>query len=472
MTDYFVSSSAGNDTNTGLSHEQAFASITHVNTLLNNNTITRGDTVRFNRGDTFYGKLRPQSLTFTRAGDVRFMPYSVLDINTKPILSSYKLLNIEPGWTMHAVGVWKISLSDANHGTTHTGYDGAQGGETNIGFLKVDGMIYGAKKFTLGELSTAWDFYNDGADLYVKSSANPTTLADDIRAAPDGDGITVGSSQQIIGLKVVGSGGHGIAGSSRRSYIYGNEITECGGSALVGYGDGTTRYGNGIQLWIGSKDSLIEYNMISEIYDAAYSIQGSESSITPNIPRLLNIHFRKNLIHHCAQSVEFWMSGTQIDGAGFINCTVTDNVCLFAGGGRFTQFRPTFANHVHILTYGWDFPDSDLLIGGNVFYDATSAHMYSSLPTPGLTRTGNIVMLRAGTKMMYQDADTIEDAEGWAVADGNDVGTIFGIIPDGEGMNVNDALAWLAESYSLPHSRRMLARLVVIEGQTQAVALA
>lgn len=468
MTDYFVSSSTGSDTNTGLSPEQAFASITHVNTLLNNNTITRGDTVRFKRGDTFYGKLRAQALTFTRAGDVRFLPYGAT--SRKPVLSSYKNLNVEAGWVLHATGVWKVDLSDGQHGTTHTGYDGAQGGEDNIGFLKVDGLIYGAKKFSLGALTEQWDFFSDSATLYVRSSANPATLAEDIQASTNGNGVTLGSSQQYIGLKVVGAGGHGFGGTSRRGYIFGNEVTECGGSALTGFGDGTTRYGNGIELYIGSRDCTVEFNTISECYDVGYTAQGAESAITPNVPQFVRLHFRRNLIFNCGQSIEFWASGTPAADTGFIDCSVTENVMLFAGGGRLASFRPTAINHVHILNYAWDLP-ADIDISGNVFFDAQTAYTYASNAPTGMNRSGNIVMLRAGTKMQYQDAATIEDAASWAVAEGNDDGTTFGIIPDGVGENVNDALAWLADNYSLPHARPMSTRLVDIGGATLAVAL-
>lgn len=470
MTDYFVAAN-GNDTNDGLTLATPFRSITRVNTLLNNATITRGDTVYFRRGDTFYGKLRPLSLTYTRAGDVRFMPYSALPIVTKPILSSYKLLDIPTGWTLHAAGVWKIDLANAAHGTTHTGYDGAQGGASNVGFLKVDGVIWGAKKFTLGALSAQWDFFNDGTTLYVRTSDNPTALASDIRASTDGDGITVGSSHQILGLHVTGSGGCGIAGSSRRSAIYGNRINECGGSALVGYGDGTTRYGNGIQIWIGSRDSVIELNTISETFDVGYTLQGSESSITPNIPRFVNVHFRRNLIYNCTQSIEFWTSGTPSEGTGFINCSVTHNLCIGAGRGQLSKFRPTQINCVHVLTYSWQLPAS-LDVSHNVFVDAASAYTYASggLPT-GMNRHHNLVILRPGTPLSFQVGTPIEEAATWATEVGNDSDTEFvATMPEIEGLGA--VVEWLVEQgHELPHAGPLRLRVIKQDGQAVVAAL-
>lgn len=96
METYYIKNS-GNDANTGLSDAQAWtfaklASFTPVN----------GDTILFNRGETFIGSLDLRKSSVS--GSV--ITYGAYGSGAKPIITSLKTLT---GWTLHSAGIYKIS---------------------------------------------------------------------------------------------------------------------------------------------------------------------------------------------------------------------------------------------------------------------------------------------------------------------------------------------------------------------------
>jgi hypothetical protein len=425
----FYVGAAGNDDADGRSPATAWRSISAVNRRLADGTITHPASVLFERGQTFYGKLRARTDAPTNRGYLTFGAYGPSS-QPRPVISGYVDLSGVAAWRSAGSGNWVADLS-----APHTGYDGAQGGRDNIGFLKVDGTIRGQRVWRAGQLRGPWDFHCDGHQLRVRAPANPGSLARRIEGACDGDAITVGNALWISDLALTGSGGHGIAGSATDLVVVNNEFSELGGSRLYD----TTRYGNGFQAWINSQRVTVAANVFHDIYDVALTAQGDSSSASGSNPGgWVDVTFRNNMVYRCNQSLEFWSQGQS--GIGFSRVLVERNTCLFAGYAWSSNLRPDRDTRVHLLTYGWDLP-ADVTVRHNTFYDATLAYRYSTVPTPGLRCSGNVIAQRAGRALKVKQPETVASAPSWVAKEGNDEGSRFETVPAGAPISVPAALA-------------------------------
>lgn len=403
----FYVSASGSDSADGLTPETAWATIQMVNSALPADR----STVLFRRNDTFYGEFAPPFGCEVGA-------YGKGD---RPVLTMFKLLNRPEGWIEDSPSVWRIDLGSPD---THDGYTATA--NANIGYLMVDGAVQPALKFQLSDLSAPWDFWCDIDNhmLYIAASANPTTLAGDIKAAPHGDTgriiyCTKGSND-IHDVHVTGTGGCGIAGVAPDVHIHDCLIDYIGGSELL---DGTRRrYGNGIENWVNVKRWLIEDNEIAEVYDVAWSPQGRAGKSGS----WEDITFRNNHIHDCNQSLEFWSTGSGAAG-GFQRILVEGNLCERAGYSSFSDVRPDQDVRVHLLTYGWQTP-ADITIQNNVFNDVYGAYSYHASDPVGYVTRNNTIRLKAGQKMQHQLADTVEQAADWQAATGREEGSTIIVV--------------------------------------------
>jgi len=426
---YYVSPS-GDDNATGLSQSTPWRTISGLNAKMADGSVKAGDTVLLQAGQTFFGKIRPPNGTAPDAVVLTIGSYASGQQTARPIVSSYKVLTVPSGWQRVDGTTWSISVSNANAGVTHHGYDGKQGGGANIGFLKVDGQIHGRRCFALGDLAEDWDFYCANDVLYVRATANPTTLATDLRASCDGACVQLRNALRITHLRLEGSGGHGMQGTAVNVRADDNEFAELGGSVLKD----TTRYGNGFEAWIDSADVVVERNIFHDIYDTAFTAQGGPQSTTGSWS---NISLRNNLIYLCNQSIEFWSAGA---GPGFVNCLVECNTCLYSGYGWSAHVRPDLNTRVHLLTYGWDLP-ADITVRRNTFYDGKVAYRYSATrTTPGLVCSANLICQRAGGLLRYGQPQTVEQWQAWTAAEQNDTDSTFWVLPDDAAIDV--AAAW------------------------------
>lgn len=446
MTVYYLSP-AGSDAASGTSTVAAWKTITRLNTACSNGTVVAGDYVLLQRGQTFYGKVRPPT-ALDPTGSLYFTIGAYGPVSAaRPIVNSYKLLNTAAGWTAYDATTWQIDIGDANAGITHTGYDGVQGGGTNVGFLKVGGVIYGNRKFTLAELAAQWDFYCSGNVLYVRSTANPTTLAADVQASTDTPCISLQSAVRVTGVKVQGSGGHGMKNAGGPTYskirVDDCEFAELGGSLLTG----TTRYGNGLEFWANTSDAAAERNIFHDIYDVAFTLQGPTSAAVGG--SWSNVAFRQNLIYRCNQSLEFWYNGTSSSTNGYLSCTIEYNTCLFAGYAWSSDVRPDQTTRVHLLTYGWTSTVAGLSIRRNVFYDGRGAYRYSDSVNPpvGMTCSANLILQRPRGLLKVGDPRAIEASTPWTAAVLNDLDSQFVVLPASSVMAISDADVSAAVAY-------------------------
>lgn len=440
MTDYYVSA-AGSDSNTG-SYSKPWKTTTKVNSMMNANSIGLKDRVLFRRGDTFYGKLRGPGaygtsssvLDVTKPGWLRIGAFGS---GANPIISGYKVLNTSGGWTLHATGVWKLVYTTANLGITYTGYGEGTEYTVDVGFLKVDGVIKGVKKSALADIANQWDFYSDTTTLYVKSSAKPTTLASDIRCTIDLDGLYLTAGMEVADLTFEGFGGTGVytpraTVGGGRGRVLRCTIREIGGALL----DGTAlRYGNGITVWGNATDLLLENNIIHDVYDAAFSIQGSGS--TP----FTNILWRRNLTYRCSQAEEYtYFSGT---GPGFVNCRSEYNTHLFSGYGFGADTRSDTNARDGLQTYQWGDVGSgytgDVTIRRNVWYDCRSSFSLHSRVPLGLKSDYNVILLRPGTLLQQGLTNTVDTLAAWRSYSGRETNSQFITLPASADVDISDA---------------------------------
>lgn len=379
-------SEGGNDGEDGESAETAWRTPARVNAA----ALTSDHTVLFERGGTYIGELTTVRYTVGAYG-----------VGAAPSLANWAYLDDAGSWSLHAAGVWKIALSNPN-----------------VGYLLADDAIKGARVWDIDNLSGDWDFYCDATHLYVKLATNPADATTDLRAAVDGRLVQVANGAVVEDIEVTGVGGHGFAGKATDVTIRNCKIGPLGGGQLFG----TTRYGNGIETYIGSADWVVEDNEISECYDAAYTAQGIQSGANRGWS---NILVQNNDIHDNGQSVEFWSTGT--DGEGFVNVAFIDNDCTDAGRGWASDLRPDQSKRVHVLTYNMDLP-ADIEISGNTFHRSGGAYRYSAEATPGLVSSNNDIALEGGHLMQYQTTETIEQAAAWATANSTEAGSTFTVL--------------------------------------------
>jgi hypothetical protein len=445
MAEYYVSA-AGNDANSG-SYSSPWQTMARVNTAIGTGgPVGLKNRVRFRRGDTFYGMLRPSStLTPSNPGWLRIGAYGD---GAAPILSGYKILNTAGGWTAYDANTWQLSYSTANSGITYTGNGTASDTATefDVGFLKVDGVIKGVKRQSLGALANQWDFYSTGTTLYVRSTAKPTTLAGDVRCSVDVDGVRTYAGVEIADVTIEGYGANGIYLSRGgigpgRTRVLRNTIREIGG---VNYNDTpgfeTPRYGNGITNYGNATNILIEYNTISDVYDAGYSIQGIDTGTY-----FSNIMFRRNLTYRCCQAEEYaYFAGT---GPGFVNVRSEYNTHLFCGYGFGGDTRPDTKARGGLQSYQWGDLGSgyvaDVSIRRNIYWDCRQSYRVrpGSYPATGLLSNHNVIALRPGTLMQNDIAalTTVENASTWVAAEGIEQKSKFITLPASADVDISNA---------------------------------
>lgn len=409
----FYVSAGGSDDAAGTSPNSAWATIQKVNAALPENS-----TVLFRCGDTFYGELSaPINCEVGSYGS-----------GSMPVLTLNKILNHPYAWVEHDAGIWKIDLASPE---THDGYTATT--NANIGHLTVDGKVRPSLKFDLSELRTLWDFYCDipHHTLYVAAPVNPTTIASNIMAAPNGD--IAGASGAVVycqhggnnihDVHITGSGGCGIRGNGSNVRVHHCLIDYIGGSLLAGHGDGRSRYGNGIENWSNVSSWLIETNEIAHVYDAAWSAQGFDPGGGP--VSWADITVTNNYFHDSSQMLELWSESKNPSSRGFVNIRFENNRCERAGYGVFANVRPNQAIRVHLLTYRLETP-VDVTIENNVFDDSYGAYSYHAFEPPASFATrNNTIRLQPTHLMQYQRRETVEEAAIWQAATGRETGSVI-----------------------------------------------
>lgn len=361
MSVYYISNN-GNDNNDGLSPQTPWQTIEKVVSEQKS-----GDVFCFRRGDTFYGMID----SVKGIDEEHPTVYTAYGQGAKPIISQVKILK-KGVWEKTGRNIYRMDLYDTRNFTGNI-----YNQDKNIGFMKVNGVIYYEKKFDLADLREQWDFFSDDYDkecpyVYVYSERNPDEMADEIVMACDIHSAHFVDYVKFENLNFTGTGGMGICLTSQWARVSDCEFHQIGGSRLVSFHNKFTRYGNGVEAWSGSGNIIVENCKFSEIYDVAMTIQGGVDNISWE-----NIWFRNNKVWNCVQAFEIWSKNIpDARNTGFINCRFENNICINSGYCWGYEARPNKHVSAHLLMYCLECDICDVHICNNIFYGSRVAPIY------------------------------------------------------------------------------------------------
>ena len=344
-TIYYVSQN-GDNNNKGTSPEEAFYD-TDAD-VFTRNILKEGDAVLFERGWVW----RVTTTIRTRPGVI----YGAYGKGNKPSFYASSKNYADPSeWTpSNLKNVWKLTVADPDIGLIVFDH-----GEM-VGVKKGNGLIALEKN---GDY-----FYNNAQHVvyFYYDKGNPGRKFKDIE---------VGLKMNIFGLQsgsIIDNICMKYSGAFRISAraCYDSAVTNCEIGFIGGaYQDqkDKTRYGNGIQVWNGVINHLIQDNWIYQIYDTGATWQGKWNDPAGHTDHTFkNISYDSNLFEYCAMSMEFWYDAEQPTSAQYEKCTFTNNISRFAGFGFSKQRSDKKGQHIYIGTR--EFPNAvECAITGNIF---------------------------------------------------------------------------------------------------------
>ena len=368
-------SNGGDDAADGLTPATAWRTLEKLG-----KSLPGGAEARLRRGDVFYGQVvlrpglsaeRPTALTAYGEG-------------ARPEICAYKIANPDPAvWTYTGTNnLWRIDLGDySKFGGNHMTRSG------NVGFLKVDGRIFGRKFFAkLKQLPVRqWDFIDDGINLTVWSKDNPALVSRDIRIAPCMGTIPFRNHIEVRNITVRGTGGHGANGSAIDVRFFDCAFVEIGGSHLFGHGQGISRYGNGVECWGGCRDVQVRRCEFTDVYDVGFTMQGRNAPFSWE-----NIHATDCVFTRCSQCFEVWLSKCRPE-IGMRNCSFMRNRCVDTARGWAYDVRPDKENATPLLMYTMATDTCDILVKDNVFINSRGRLIYKSGGVSNLPESYRIV---------------------------------------------------------------------------------
>ncbi|MBR1588333.1 MAG: hypothetical protein IJ658_08430 [Kiritimatiellae bacterium] len=366
-------SNAGDDAADGLTPATAWRTLEKLG-----RDLPAGGEARLRRGDVFYGRVNLKSGPDAAHPTV----LSAYGDGTAPEVCAYKIAKAG-AWTFTGTNnLWRIDLADdSKFDGNHMTKDG------NVGFLKVDGRIFGRKFFAKHgrPLEQQWDFMDDHRYLTVWSAENPVRMAKDIRMAPNMGVIPFKNHMEVRDVVVRGTGGHGSNGVGFDVRFFDCGFYEIGGSHLRGHGSGTTRYGNGVECWAGSSDVQVRRCAFADIYDVGFTMQGPSPSRS-----WANTHVTDCTFTRCTQCYELWAT-TCRPGVGMKGCTFLRNRCVDTARGWAYDVRPDKANATPLLMYSMQTDVCDILVKDNVFVNSRGTLIFKSGGLADLPETYRVI---------------------------------------------------------------------------------
>ena len=217
-------------------------------------------------------------------------------------------------------------------------------------------------------------------ELYLRcDGGNPATVYASIEALPKRNMIRVGKNPNVkvdnLCIKYVGA--HAIGGGA--SNLEGLHVTNCeigwvGGSIQhylgldPNYPEGmrgtVTRYGNGVEIYGGCTDYLVQNCYIYQVYDAGATHQVSTRG---HHWEMKGIRYLNNLIEYCVYSIEYFLEKQNGDTDSFMDdIEIAGNILRFSGYG-WGQQRHNTHTPAHIKGWSYENTASNYTIHHNLF---------------------------------------------------------------------------------------------------------
>lgn len=392
---YYVSN-GGNDMNDGLSEETPWQSLGRVSSA----SLEAGDGVLFRRGDLFRGCISAHE----------GVTYGAYGVGEKPRFYGWEKSLADPAlWEPYgdSGNIWHLTEPILDCGTLV--FDGGEAhcrklipSYINSRFVRRDDegvefviendlerdldmvTLYShrlTEKPSHGESFPVPVIDDDSlGDLYLRCDGiNPALRFSEIEALPRRNMFKSGSHANVhidnLCLKYIGAHAIGAGGECVR----GLKVTNCElgwiGGGIQNYlgvdpnypegGRGSvTRYGNGIEIYGGCLDYLVEGCYIYQVYDAAITHQITTRGKSF---KLSNIRYTQNLVEYCVYSIEYFLEKTMGDCESAIEgCEIEGNILRFSGFG-WGQQRHNTHTPAHIKGWSYENTARDFTVKNNIF---------------------------------------------------------------------------------------------------------
>lgn len=387
-TTLYVSSSSGNDNNSGLSPD---APLQTIGAALQK----QGD-IMLKAGDVFYGPVQAYGRNISRYG-----------IGENPQISGYKRIQKRRAWKRAGRNIWRIDLTSEDF----SGYsEKGPSYVNNIGCLHEydTDLIHGRKVRYRKDLKNNWDIWQtdkNGIDttpedfnyLYLYLTSNPNKLKLEVSM---GESAIRMVNSTIDGISIKGFG-FGIEAESK-SIIRNCIIDAIGG--MQGRGDESfICFGNGIQFYVANniENCLVEKCRVSRCYDAGITIQASDQGRAA--PK--NITIKNNVIIACCEGWEDFLRND--DDIMFVNCRFSNNVVIDSGNSGFGYSDGRF-KYCHVLGNNFN-GDRGMIIENNVFI---GGNYYCTMPYKGKYTShkwkGNVCYIEPGSFILSNYVGTAD----------------------------------------------------------------
>ena len=213
---------------------------------------------------------------------------------------------------------------------------------TRIGFIETKNKTkYYKVKKSISELTELYDYYTNESHLFIRTNGStPYEELGELKFAPRVRILVVYANTKVEDLHIVGSGYSAIngAGENKNVEIVNNIIEDIGGS--YHYDTLDERLGNAITFFGTDVTNLkVHKNIIRNVYDVAFSIQGEKGSGK-------NVTVAKNIFVFNSQDSEIWETK---EAQGIYNYTFEDNISFMQGGDG--HILPDLINIVQVIFY-------------------------------------------------------------------------------------------------------------------------
>ena len=365
-TKYYISYK-GDDSNDGLSPKSAWKTLKK---LANSLQVGNGDAVYFERGGVYRGSISARTGVF----------YGAFGKGDKPCIYGSSNNYAKVNWSSEGKNIWKCSSS-----------------LTDAGIIVFNhGELAGKRKFKLSDLKSNGDYYsqNDGK-LYLYMNKNPSSKYKSIEIGCDKHIISIPSNTENViidnlTLKYTGAMGVQAATKVKDITVTNCEIGWCGGSCLNGYGDGTVRYGNGIEFWQQCENIKVQNCWIYQIYDSGFSHQGNSGKFT-----VKNVLVNNCLIEYTGfGAIEYWAPAE--NAHKMIDIEYSENILRFGG------YCWDYSGQPAALLYSTDnYNDFDNFVIKNNIFDTSKKNMIRCIHQCGKVPvlSGNTYIGKTGDKL-------------------------------------------------------------------------
>ena len=258
-------------------------------------------------------------------------------------------------WEKHAENIWKKHMPSRNAGIV----------------VFDEKYALGVKQWSLEEVKENYDFFYEGETetFFMHYDGDLEKDFESVEIGQRGEIVTMHSNTVLDNFCIRYGASHGVTAvsNSDNTTITNCEIGFIGGSMQFD----RVRFGNGVELPLGAKNSLIKNNWVYQCYDAGLTFQswnvGRETFYE-------NIEMSENLIEFCYYGIEFFTTTIDKSGirSGYKNISFCDNIIRFSGYCWCHEQRPDKWMLSHIRGGQWAYvPECENFnINGNVFDNA------------------------------------------------------------------------------------------------------